>query len=286
MLIGGGSGLIGTHLTEKLLQKGHQVRHLGRKAKEGQVKTFGWDIHRQTVDKRAFEGVDVVINLAGANINGRRWTEAYKKELLVSRTGSTQLIVDAIKDRDDVQFIAGSAIGYYGFGSGDQWFRETDPAGTDFMAQVTIEWEKVASQVKNVAIIRTGIVISEEGGAIEEMARPIKLYVGSPLGSGKQIVSWIHLEDECGIIMHVMENKLHGIFNATAPEPASNAEITKELAKKLHKPLWAPNVPAFILEIVLGPMSESVLNGSRVSSEKIASTGYNFQYPTIESALQ
>ena len=288
VLIGGGSGLIGTRLTEILLQKGHQVHHLGRKAKDHEstgVKTFEWDIHRQTIDKRAFEGVDVVINLAGANISGHRWTKAYKQEMLVSRTGSTQLIVNSIKDRNDIQFISGSAIGYYGFGNDTEWFRETDPAGNDFMAQVTAEWEKIANQVKNLAIIRTGIVISEHGGAVEEMAKPIKLYVGSPLGSGKQIVSWIHLEDECGIIMHVIENRLSGIFNATAPEPASNEKITKEIAKNLRKPLWAPNVPGFVLKVVLGEMSEVVLNGSKISSSKIQSTGYQFQYPTIESAL-
>jgi uncharacterized protein (TIGR01777 family) len=285
VLIGGGSGLIGSRLTEILLQKGHQVRHLSRRAKDGQVKTFEWDIHKQTIDKRAFDGVDVVVNLAGANISGHRWTDAYKKEMLVSRTGSTQLIVNALKERDGVQFIAGSAIGYYGFGDDTRWFTETDPAGDDFMARVTVEWERAADQIKNVVHIRTGIIISPHGGAVEEMAKPIRLYVGSPLGSGKQFVSWIHLEDECGIIMHVIDNKLSGIFNAVAPEPATNEEITKEIAKKLHKPLWAPNVPAFVLKIVLGDMAETVLKGSKVSSEKIRSTGYEFRYPTIESAL-
>jgi uncharacterized protein (TIGR01777 family) len=287
VLIGGGSGLIGTRLTEMLLQKGHQVRHLGRKpsdVKHNQVKAFEWDIHRQTIDERAFDGVDIVINLAGANISGHRWTRAYKRELLLSRTGSTRLIANCLKQRT-VRFIAGSAIGYYGFGDDGHLFTEMDPVGSDFMAQLTEEWEKAAEQVKNVAYIRTGIVISSHGGAVEEMAKPIKLYVGSPLGSGKQIVSWIHLDDECGIIMHVIDNNLSGTFNAVAPEPVSNEKITKEIAKRLHKPLWAPNVPAFVLKIVLGDMSESVVNGSRVSSEKIRSTGFQFKYPTIESAL-
>lgn len=285
VLIGGGSGLIGTRLTEILLQKGHQVRHLGRKRRDGQIKTFEWDIHKQTIDERAFDGVDIVINLAGANISGHRWTEPYKKELLISRTGSTQLIVNALGQRSGIQFISGSAIGYYGFGDSDHRFTEADPAGTDFMSQLTVEWEKIARQIENVAIIRTGIVMSAEGGAFEEMAKPIRLYVGSPLGSGKQVVSWIHLEDECGIIMHVIENNLSGIFNAVAPEPATNEEITSEIAKRLRKPLWAPNVPAFVLKIVLGQMSEAVLNGSRVSCEKIQSTGYRFRYPTIREAI-
>jgi len=286
VLIGGGSGLIGTRLTEVLLQKGHEVRHLGRKAKgAGQVKTFGWDIHRQTIDERAFDGVDIVVNLAGANINDHRWTDAYKKEMLVSRTGSTQLIVNVLKERSGIQLIAGSAIGYYGFGNDAHWFRETDPPGNDFMAQLTVEWEKVADQLKNVTHIRTGIIVSSHGGAVEEMSKPIKFYVGSPLGTGKQIVSWIHLEDECGIIMHVIENKLSGIFNAVAPEPATNEEITKEIAKKLKRPLLLPNVPAFALGIILGDMSEQVLNGAKISSDKIQSRGYKFQYRTIREAI-
>ncbi len=289
VLIGGGSGLIGSRLTEILLQKGYQVRHLGRKAKEGPVKTFEWDIHKGTIDTRAFEGVSVVINLAGANISDHRWTASYKKELEISRTGSTKLLVDYLNSNQHqvTQFVAGSAIGYYGLNDNSTLFRENDPPGKDFMAQITVEWERVADQWKgNVAHIRTGIVFGPHGGAIEEMSKPIKLYVGSPLGSGKQYVSWIHLEDECGIIMHVIENELTGVFNATAPEPATNEEITRALAKKLHRPLWLPNVPGIVLKIVLGEMADAVLGGSKVSSEKIQSTGYKFRYPSLQEALK
>lgn len=292
VLIGGGSGLIGTRLTEILLQKGYHVSHLGRKAKgpdRNGVKTFAWDIHKQAIDVDAFEGVTVVINLAGANVNGHRWTESYKQEMRVSRTGSTKLIVDFLNNKPHQvkQFISGSAIGYYGYGSDNQWFRETDPPGNDFMAQLTVEWEKAANQAKvKVTHLRTGIIISDHDGAIEEMAKPIKLYAGSPLGSGKQIVSWIHLDDHCGIVMHIIENNLSGTFNLTAPQPATNEEMTKVLAKRLHKPLWLPNVPGFVLKIVLGEMADAVLNGSKVSSEKIQSTGYKFKYPDIESALE
>lgn len=288
ILIGGGSGLIGTRLTEILLQKGYQVRHLGRKAKDGPAKTFEWDIHRHTIDERAFDGVTHVINLAGANVNGHRWTKEYKNEILVSRTESTRLIVGFLNNKPHTvkQFISGSAIGYYGLANNPEWFHEEDKPGVDFMAQVVVEWERIADQCKvPVVKLRTGIVISEHGGAYKEMARPIKLYVGSPLGSGKQVVSWIHLEDECGIIIHIIENNLSGPFNATAPEPATNEEITKAIAKKLHKPLWLPNVPGFVLRIVLGEMTDAVLGGSKVSPEKIQSTGYKFQYPTIESTL-
>ena len=291
VLIGGGSGLIGTGLTGIFLERGYQVRHLGRKAKDGRVKTFEWDLHQQTVDEGAFEGVTAVINLAGANINGHRWTKSYKEELLTSRTKSTQLIVDFLNNKRHAvtNFLAGSAVGYYGIENSPTLFKENDPPGADFMAQIVVQWEGVADQLKDpnvkVAHLRTGIVMSARGGALEEMSRPIKLYAGSPLGSGKQIVSWVHLEDICGIFFHVLENNLAGTFNAVAPEPASNEEITKAIAKRLHKPLWLPNIPAFVLKIVLGDMSEAVLNGQKVSSEKIRSTGFRFQYPTIDSAL-
>lgn len=291
ILIGGGSGLIGTRLTDILLQKGYQVRHLGRQAKDGKVKTFAWDVRKQSIDERAFEGVTAVINLAGANINGHRWTESYKKEMLTSRTDSTKLIVDFLNKNSHqvTNFINGSAVGYYGIQNSPRFFKEEDAPGKDFMAQLTIEWEKVAQQVKSdqvkVARVRTGIVFNSHGGALEEMAKPIKFLVGAPLGSGKQIVSWVHLEDECGIIIHILENDLAGVFNAVAPEPASNEELTKGIAKRLHKPLLLPNIPEFALKIILGEMSDAVLNGQKVSSEKIQSTGYVFQYPTLNSAL-
>lgn len=271
-----------------MLSKGYEVRYLGRKAKDGKVKTFAWDIHKQTIDERAFDGVDVVINLAGANINGHRWTKKYKEEILKSRTESTRLIVDFLnkKSHSVKQFISGSAVGYYGFGNSSEIFKEQDAAGKDFMAQVTEKWESVADQCKiNTAKIRTGIVFSDHGGALEEMSKPIKLYAGSPLGSGQQYVSWIDIEDECGIIVHILEKNLSGAFNLVSPYPATNEEITKALAKKLHKPLWLPNIPAFVLKVVLGEMSDAVVNGSRVSSEKIESTGYKFKYPTLEAAL-
>ena len=291
VLIGGGSGLIGTRLTSILLDKGYQVRHLGRQAKDGPVKTFAWDIRRKTIDGKAFEDADVVINLAGANINGHRWTKSYKQELLTSRTESTRLIVDFLNSKSNrvKQFIAGSAIGFYGFGDNSRWFKENDTPGKDFMAQITVEWEKVADQVKSnqikIAHIRTGIVMSRQGGALQEMSRPIKLFIGAPLGSGQQFVSWIHLEDLCGIFIHIIENNLSGIFNAVAPQPATNEEITKAIAKQLHKPLLLPNIPPFVLKIILGEMSDAVVNGSKVSSEKIQVTGFKFQYPTIDAAL-
>lgn len=291
ILIGGGSGLVGSRLTELLTQKGYQVRHLGRTAKEGAVRTFAWDVNKQTMDERAFEGVTAVINLAGANVNGRRWTAAYKKELVDSRIDSTKMIVDYLNNKSHSvkNFISGSAIGFYGFGDGSTWFRETDLPSTDFMSQLVSGWEHEASKVNSknikVATVRTGIVLSQRGGALEEMARPIKLYVGAPLGSGKQIVSWVHIDDLCRIFIHILDNDLSGPYNGVAPEPATNEAITKAIAKALHKPLWLPDIPGFVLKIILGEMANAVVNGSMVSADKIRSTGFEFQYPALEEAI-
>jgi uncharacterized protein (TIGR01777 family) len=288
ILIGGGSGLIGTRLTELLTQKGYQVRHLGRTAKDGPVPTFEWDIHKQTMDERAFDGVGAVINLAGANISGHRWTRSYKKELALSRIGSTNLIVNFINNKPNMvtSFLSGSAVGYYGMENKSHWFVESDPPGTDFLARLVVDWEKAAMQAKcNVTLIRTGIVFSDRGGALEEMAKPIRLFVGAPLGSGKQIIDWIHIDDHCNMVIHLLENDLPGAFNAVAPNPATNTEVTKALGKKLNKPLWLPNIPGFALKIILGEMSGAVLNGALVSSKKIESTGFTFQYPTLSKAL-
>lgn len=291
VLIGGGSGLIGTHLTKALTQKGYQVRLLGRKAKDGAVRTFEWDIHKMTIDDRAFDGVTHVINLAGANVNGKRWSKSYKEEIIKSRTDSTKLIVDFLNNKPHQvkQFIVGSATGYYGVENSTKAFHETDPPGTDFMAHVVVEWEKSGDQVKNsqvkVAHVRTGIVLAAESGALPEMARPIQLYAGAPLGSGKQVVAWIQIEDICGIFMHVLENNLSGVYNAAAPEVATNEDITKAIAKKIHKPLWLPNIPGFVLKIVLGEMAYAILNGAIVSPDKIISAGYRFKYPNLTSAL-
>lgn len=291
ILIGGGSGLIGTRLTELLTQKGYQVRHLGRTPKEGAIRTFAWDINKKTIDERAFEGVTAVINLAGANVNGKRWTDEYKKELIDSRIISTRLLADFLnnKPHNVKNFLCGTAIGYYGLANNTTPYRETDLPATDFMAHLVSDWEHEASKVNDpgikVAFIRTGIVLSSKGGALQEMSRPVKLLVGAPLASGKQIVSWVHLDDICRIFIHILENDLSGPYNAVAPEPASNDAITKAIAKALGKPLLLPNIPAFVLKIILGEMGNAVVNGSTVSADKIRSTGFEFQYPTLESAI-
>ena len=291
VLITGGSGLIGTRLTEMLLAKGWQVVHLGRE-REGKVRTFKWDPAKNYVDSSAFEGVTKVVHLAGASIAGKRWTESYKREILDSRIQTTRLLFEQLsRKRGTVKrVISASAIGFYGPGSDSDVFSEEHGAGRGFLAEVVAKWEGEAMRIGglglSVAMVRTGIVLSDKSGALVEMARPIRLGVGAPLGTGRQVISWIHVDDLCGIYLYLMDHDLSGPFNATAPHPVTNEELTKAIARQLKKPLWLPHVPAFVLKIVLGELADAVLTGSNVSSRKITNAGYSFSFRDVESALR
>lgn len=292
ILITGGSGLIGTRLTELLLSKGYQVSCLGRTIKTQHVKTFLWNIDEQRIEENAFLNVHTIIHLAGAGISDKRWTQKRKQEILESRTKSTRLLKDELNKRTHhiKNFISASAIGYYGFEDYEKEFVESDKPGKDYTAKVTHEWEnevdKIATLGLRVVKIRTGIVLSNQGGALTKLARPIKLMAGAPLGSGKQYLSWIHIDDLCNIyIKGIEDNSMEGAFNAAAPNPVTNKMFTQVLAKVLHKPLFLPNVPAFVLKLIVGEMAEIVINGAKVSSNKIQKAGFNFQFKTLQSAL-
>lgn len=292
-LITGGTGLVGTRLTELLLEKNHSVRYLSRSSgtKNG-IKCFQWDINKQTIDKEAFEGVDFIIHLAGAGVADKSWTTDRKKEILQSRTKSTQLLKSTLESVDHkvTSFVSASAIGYYGWDTGGVWVKEGSRFGDDFLATVTKAWEEEVDQVASLGIrttkLRIGIVFSEKGGALYEIAKPIKLGAGAPLGSGDQYMSWIHIDDLCNMFIHSAEHaEVEGVYNAVGPNPEINKNITKEAAKVLKKPAFLPNVPAFVLKIMLGKRAAMVLGGSRVSSEKIEATNFKFQYPDLKPAL-
>lgn len=292
ILITGGSGLIGTRLTELLLSKGYQVSCLGRTIKTQHVKTFLWNIDEQRIEENAFLNVHTIIHLAGAGISDKRWTQKRKQEILESRTKSTRLLKDELNKRTHhiKNFISASAIGYYGFEDYEKEFVESDKPGKDYTAKVTHEWEnevdKIATLGLRVVKIRTGIVLSNQGGALTKLARPIKLMAGAPLGSGKQYLSWIHIDDLCNIyIKGIEDNSMEGTYNAAAPNPVTNKMFTQVLAKVFHKPLFLPNVPAFVLKLIVGEMAEIVINGAKVSSNKIQKAGFNFQFKTLQSAL-
>ena len=289
ILIAGGSGLVGSRLTSLLLERGYSVAHIGRSLSGAQVPSFLWNPEKGSYDETALAGVEVVINLAGAGVADKRWTESRKKIIKESRIKSVALLSKMIQESSVHTVIGASAIGYYGF-LGDKVFEESDSPGTDFLAQVTKAWEDayqpIREQDKRVVNFRIGVVLAKEGGALQELARPINYFVGAPLGHGEQMVSWIHIDDLCDMFIRAIEQReMKGVYNAVGPHPISNKQLTKAIAQELNRPLLVPFVPQFILKIILGEMAGIVLNGSVVSSNRIEATGFNFSYKEITSAL-
>lgn len=294
ILLTGASGLVGTRLTDMLIKKGYQVAHLGRSKRPGKVPSYVWDVAKGEFDPEALHGVDVIIHLAGAGVADKRWTPQRKKEILESRTKSSALLYETLKKTNNKvrAVVSASAIGYYGFGLNEKIiFTEESNPGSDYLSNVVVAWERevdtIASLGIRVAKIRIGIVLSDKGGALKEMAGPIKIGIGSPLGSGKQILSWIHLDDLCAMFIRAVEDEsMKGAYNAVSPLPVTNREMTRALAKVLNRPLLLPPVPTFVLQIVIGEMTDIVVNGSNISSEKIRKTGFTFRFTELESALK
>lgn len=289
ILITGGSGLIGRRLTEHFEKRGYQVAWLGRKVHESQ-KTFIWDIERQQLDPGAVEWADAIIHLAGAGVAEKRWTPERKQLILESRTKSTQLLLSALEkaEKRPSTFISASAVGYYGFDTGSALVEESSPAGDDFLAAVVQAWENEVKQMERLhlrtVILRTGIVLDVDGGALGEMMKPP---VAAPLGSGDQWMSWIHLEDLVGMYAFALEKTtLQGIYNAVGPNPSTNQQLTREAARAKGKPFLNIGVPGFILRLVLGEMAAMVLGGNRVSSQKIQKAGFQFEFPELQGALK
>jgi uncharacterized protein (TIGR01777 family) len=292
ILITGASGLIGTRLIKNLLEKGHRVSVLSRQTSNFKgVSTYNWDIDKQLVDLKAFEGIDTIIHLAGAGIADKRWTKQRKQEIVDSRIRSTQLLyntIEAIKAPIKT-FISASAVGYYG-DRNDEILYENSECGTGFLADCCKQWEAAVDEgLKSgmrVVKLRIGIVLSKQGGALSELARPVSFFVGAPLGSGKQWMPWIHLTDLVSIFEKAIENSDYtGTFNACTPYPVTNYEFTKILAKKLFRPVWPVNVPEFVLKTMLGEMSTVILNSTRTSPQKLLDMGFRFRYQGLDAAL-
>lgn len=293
VLLTGGTGLVGTRLTDLLLQKGYQVSHLARSPRLGKVPAFRWNPGTGELDVRALEGVSAIIHLAGAGVADKRWTPSRKHEILESRTQSSALLLKTLATTTHQvrSVVSASAIGYYGFGQGEHILTEESPPGQDFLAQVTRQWEAEVDKITSLGIrvvkLRIGIVLSEKGGALTEMAKPIRWYVGAPLASGKQYLSWIHLDDLCALFLKAVEDdRLQGPYNAVSGEWATNTELTKIMARELHKPLWLPPIPGLALKLVLGEMANMVINGNKVSADKVKRTGFHFQYTNLEEAIK
>jgi hypothetical protein len=290
IVISGASGLIGTPLVEQLVKNGHQVTKLVRRpARSGESQ---WDPRTGQIDASVIDGADAVIHLAGAGIGDKRWTAAYKREVLESRTLSTALLARTIASANTKPkvFLSGSAIGFYG-ARGDEQLTEDGSLGTGFLADVCRDWEAAAAPAKQAGVrtvfLRTGIVLSPRGGALKKLLPLFRLGAGGRFGNGKQWQSWISITDELNAIEYLLTANVEGPVNLTAPEPVTNAEFTKVLAKVLKRPALFP-VPAFGPRILLGgELADALLfTGQRVLPSRLEASGYRFAHRDLESALR
>ncbi len=302
VLITGGTGLIGTALTETLVQKGYDVIVLTRKLPEkGQasnlkIRYAQWDIAAQTIDTAAVQAADYIVHLAGANVAQGRWTETRKKEIVSSRVRSGQLLVKALSETPNKvrAVVASSAIGWYGPDPqvpNPRPFLETDSVDGAFLGRTCKQWEDsitpVAAMGKRLVIFRTGIVLSTEGGAYKEFKKPLQFGIAGILGSGKQVVSWIHIADIVGLYVTALEQQQwQGVYNAVAPNPVSNKELVLAMAAAKDGIAIPAPVPEFALKIALGEMSIEVLKSATVSSAKAQKEGYTFIFPEIGAATR
>jgi uncharacterized protein (TIGR01777 family) len=293
ILITGASGLIGTKLIRNLQEKGHSVSVLSRNpGKLKGIKAFQWNVEEQTIDNDALNGVDTIIHLAGAGIADERWTKSRKQLIIDSRVLSTRLLYKAIEEtKAPVKtIISASAVGYYG-DRADEILNENSSNGTGFLADCCQQWEKAVDEGLKFGVrlvkLRIGLVLSKHGGALAKLETPISLFLGAPLGSGKQWMPWIHVTDLLAIFEKAIDNEeFNGTYNACSPIPVTNFEFTKILAKTLFRPVWPVKVPEFILKAVLGEMSDVILISNHTTSQKLLDTGFKFRYSGLDEALK
>ncbi|CAN5149006.1 TIGR01777 family oxidoreductase [soil metagenome] len=294
ILITGGSGLIGFHLTVLLQTKGHKVGHLGRSKPAGNdVRQFIWNPEKDFIEEGAVSWADAIVHLAGANVAEGRWTAKRKAEIISSRENSARLIATAIvKEKAKTKvFVSAAAVGWYGMITSDKIFSENDPSANDFFGTVCLKWENAADLLSEAGLrvvkLRIGIVLAKEGGALPQLAAPVKWFVGSPLGSGKQWMPWIHIDDLCLLFLKAIEDdSMHDVYNAATDQQVTNKEFVRTIGKVLHRAVFFPNVPKFILKLMLGEMSGIVTEGSRVSNAKLLKTGFVFKYNKLEEAIR
>ncbi|MFT7252495.1 MAG: hypothetical protein ACI9FW_002257 [Flavobacterium sp.] len=294
VLITGATGMIGQELVKVLHENNVKVNYLStskdKLVSKENYKGFYWNPNTNEIDINAFDGVSVVYHLAGATV-AKRWTSSYKKEILDSRTVPTRLLFSTLEKNPNkvTQIISASAIGIYPNSLGAIYNEENTGVDNSFLGEVVQKWENEVDAFKKLNIlvtkIRIGIVLSNKGGALPQMVTPIKYGVGAAFGSGKQYQSWIHVEDLVNIFYYAQVSELDGIYNAVAPHPVTNLAMTKEIAKVLKRPLWLPNIPKFVMKMILGEMYILVFSSQSVSALKILNQGYQFKYATLEKAL-
>lgn len=294
VVIAGGTGYIGKALTELLESRGYQVRILttNRALSDGK-RYFYWQPMAKAIDAEVWKDVNTLINLAGENIGAKAWTDKRKLEIKESRVKSTEFLFHEIRQHQvklEV-YITASATGYYGSITNEKVYTEEDAAFHDFLGDTCNSWENAAKAFGRSGIrtvkIRTGVVISKHSEALKKMAMPVKIGLGSALGSGNQYIPWVHLEDLCNIYLKALaDENMHGAYNAVSPDSKTNLQFTRELAQALHKPFFMPAVPAPILRLLLGEMADLVLEGSRIIPKKLLEAKFKFRYENLKSALK
>lgn len=292
ILVTGGTGLVGSQLCSRLKEKRYEINLLSRRKDSELYPTFSWNPEKNEIEDGAIESADYIIHLAGTNIGEKRWTHRQKQSIIDSRVKSANLLFSKVQEKGSLikAFISSSAVGYYGSDSSKKEFTEKDPPGNDFLSEVCVQWEQAADQFQQIGIrtvkIRTGVVLTKTGGALAEMKGPVINGIGSPLGTGKQYLPWIHIDDLCEIYLKtITDDQMQGAYNAVAGN-ATNAEFMHLLAKVLKKPFLFPKVPSLALKLLLGERASIVLNGNKVSGGKIISEEFHFQYSDLEIALK
>ena len=300
VLITGGTGLIGKHLSHLLVQKGYKVVILTRNIPQQNHPSISyakWDIANNNIDKDAVTKADYIVHLAGAGVADERWTDKRKQEIIDSRVKSSELIVKTLKENPNQvkAVLSASAIGWYGPDNNEtvkKGFTEDALPDDDFLGKTCRLWEESIQPVESLGIrlvkLRTGIVLSKDGGAFTEFRKPVKFGIAGIINGGDQVVSWIHIEDICRMYWYAIQNEqIQGVYNAVAPNPVTNKTLTLEIAKQSRGKLYIPvHVPSFAIRLMLGEMSVEVLKSVTVNASKIKSTGFQFMYPTIEAAIK
>ncbi len=287
ILITGGTGLVGSELKQLLENNSYDVRVLSRQ-KLPVDKGFRWDPESGFIDAEALQFADVVIHLAGENVAAKKWTKAQKEKIVRSRVQSSDLLKNAIRksDKKPEKFISASAVGFYGSVSNEKNYSETDAAGDDFLANTAVKWENAVQEISqfgtHVAILRIGAVMTQKGGALPKMLKPVKMFAATPVGSGNQYVPWIALTDLVRMFLFALENDdIKGVYNAVSPILFTNKEFMKELAAVYKKPFIPLGVPGFLMKLFFGEMSCILLEGSKISSDKIQKAGFRFELNTL-----
>ncbi len=294
VLITGATGLIGKEIVKVCHGKGIQINYLttsrSKISNTPNYKGFYWNPKKNDIDTKCFNGVDAIIHLAGATIS-KRWTASYKESILNSRVDSTQLLINALKGEMHTikQVVSASAIGIYPDSLTNYYDQTHLEISNSFLGQVTQKWEYVVEGFSKIGIriakVRIGLVLSNQGGALKEIAKPIKYGVGAAFGTGKQWQSWIHIEDLAELFLFILSENLQGIFNGVAPNPVTNSELTRVTASVLRRPLFLPNIPKFVMKLLLGEMHILLFESQRVSSKRIESKGFTFKYHHLQPAL-